>query len=208
MIYLFSDKCYEGVEHLPLFEIHYLPLTVSPSSYDAVIFTSKNSVKALALNGVSWSGLEVYAIGEATANAIREEGGSVTFTCKDSYGDEFAHTIAPLLVGKRVFFPRAKEVVSSLFTILKEKKIDIFEAVVYETVCKIYPRVSAPCKNAILIFTSPSTVHCFMQNFSWDESYKAIAIGKKTAAALPLHVKCITSTQQSIEHCIELAKAI
>ncbi len=208
MIYLFSDKAYEGVVHLPLFEIVFDPMPLDLEGFDGIIFTSKNSVKALELNGTSWKEKKAYAIGEGTASFIKKCGGNLIFTCKESYGDIFAKTLIPLLANQKVLFPRAKEVSSSLFEILHVNHIDIEQRIVYETKCKHYPSSYAPSKEAQLIFTSPSTVHCFLENFVWDESYLAIAIGEKTASALPLHVKKIVSLKQSIEACIALAKAL
>lgn len=208
MIYLFSDKAYEEVVHLPLFEIVFDPTPVNLEGLDAIIFTSKNSVKALEHTHSSWKSKEAYAIGEGTASFIERCGGNLVFTCKDSYGDVFAKALIPLLHHKKVFFPRAKEVVSSLFEILTAHQIDVKQQIVYTTKCKHYPSSDAPSKNAKLIFTSPSTVHCFLENFAWDESYVAIAIGEKTAAALPLHVKKFIAQKQSIEACISLAKAL
>lgn len=208
MIYLFSDKTYEGVEHLPLFEICYDLTPLDTSSYDSIVFTSKNSVKALERMHADWKNKDAYAIGEGTASFINHVGGNVVFTCKESYGDIFAQTIAPLLQHKRVLFPRAKEVSSSLFSILLKHHVTIEERIVYETVCKTYPIEKAPLKESKLIFTSPSTVHCFFKNFPWDESYRAIVIGEKTAAALPLHVKYFLAPEQSIASCIALAKGI
>lgn len=208
MIYLFSDQAHKGVEHLPLFEIIFIPSLPTLEGVDAIIFTSKNSVKALELCGITWQDKACYAIGEGTATAIRTYGGNLVFTCKNSYGDLFAHELIPLLKNKRVFFPRAKEVISPLFEILSTEGVDIFQHVMYETRCKKYDSSYAPQKNAILIFTSPSTVHCFLKNFSWDESYRAIVIGTKTAAVLPLHVKPLIADVQTIEHCVVLAKAL
>lgn len=164
--------------------------------------------KALVQNGTAWKDKEAYAIGEGTASCIQNYGGNLVFTCKSSYGDEFAQELIPRLQNRRVFFPRAKEVVSSLFEIVCANKIAIDQRVVYETLCKHYSTSYAPPKGAKLIFTSPSTVHCFLKNFAWDESYVAIAIGKKTAAVLPLHVKLHICEIQSIEQCIALAKAL
>jgi len=208
MIYLFSDKAYEGVVHLPLFEIVFDPTPIDLEGFDAVIFTSKNSVKALERCGASWQDKDAYAIGEGTATFIQNCGGNLVFTCKRSYGDEFAKAVIPLVEGKKIFFPRAKEVASSLFDILRANKIDIEQRIVYETKCIHYPLTKAPVKEAKLIFTSPSTVHCFLENFAWDESYSAIVIGEKTASALPQNVKITVSQTQSIEHCIALAKAL
>ena len=208
MIYLFSDKAYEGVVHLPLFEIAFDSTPIDVNGFDAIIFTSKNSVQALENSGALWKDKESYAIGEGTAAYIKQCGGNVVFTAERSYGDDFAHAITSLLKGKRVFFPRAKEVVSSLFDILKTHQIKIEQRIVYETKCVYYAPNQAPLHNAKLIFTSPSTVHCFLKNFAWDESYIAIVIGEKTAAALPQNVNVIVSPLQSIEHCITLAKAL
>jgi len=207
-IYLFSDQTYEGVVSLPLFEILFLPFGVDISSFDALIFTSKSSVKALEQSHIPWHNKRCYAIGEGTAKAIEDAGAQVFFTCKESYGDVFARELAPMLEGKKVFFPRAKEVVSPLYEILCEAGIDIIQAVVYETVCRSYPLHEAPPSKALLIFTSPSTVHCFCKNFTWDVSYKAIAIGKKTAAVLPSHVEVFLAEKQTIASCIDLAKQI
>ena len=207
-IYLFSDQVVEEVIHLPLFEILYPPFSVDITPFDALVLTSKNSVKALEKNGVQWRDKPCYAIGEGTANAIQEAGGHVVFTCNASYGDRFAHELIPLLSHKNVFFPRAKEVVSPVYDILHQAGIAITQQVVYENVCKKYTPQNAPLKEAILIFTSPSTVHCFEKNFAWDESYKVVAIGKKTAAVLPLHVKPHLPSTQTIAACVALAKQI
>lgn len=208
MIYLFNDKVYEGVESLPLLEIRFRPLCLDLVSCDAIVFTSQNSVKALMQSVSSWQDKACYAIGEATARALEDAGATVAFTCKESYGDVFAHQIAPMLVGKKVFFPRAKEIVSPVGAILQAAGIDVEECIVYESVCQRYDVCKAPPKNAILIFTSPSIVACFHKNFAWDTSYKVVAIGHKTAAALPLHVKVFLPQKQTLSSCIDLAKQI
>ncbi len=208
MIYLLSDQAHEGVEHLPLFEIRFDTTPIDIAPYDALVFTSKNAVKALGSLAPSWTQKESYAIGEGTAVWIERLGGKLVFTCKDSYGDRFAQNIASDLAGKTVLFPRAKEVSSSLFTILREQGVLIDERIVYETLCRSYEPHDAPPKNAHLIFTSPSTVRCFLKNFEWDESYKAVAIGTKTAAAFPPSFRVFIAQKPSIASCIDLAKAI
>ena len=208
MIYLFSDKAYEGVVHLPLFEIVFESTPLNLEDFDAIIFTSKNSVKALEQSHTFWKEKKSYAIGEGTASFIEKFGGNLVFTCKDSYGDAFAKVLIPLLKTQKVFFPRAKEVVSSIFDILHNSNIQIEQRIVYATQCKHYPLSSAPLKNSILIFTAPSTVKCFLENFTWDESYSVIAIGNKTAEVVPSCITIIVSEVQSIEHCIALAKAL
>ncbi len=207
-IYLLGDTPHKEVIHLPLFEIIYTPFMVNLHTFDAIVFTSKNSVKALDIYDTSWKTKACYAIGEGTAGLIEALGGKDVFTCKNSYGDHFAQEIIPLLEKKRVFFPRAKEVVSPVYEILSKADIDVTQMVVYENRCKHYTPKDAPPHGAILIFTAPSTVRCFEQNFSWDACYQVVAIGQKTASALPLDVKHWIADKQTIGACIALAKQI
>ena len=208
MIYLFSDKHYEGVEHLPLIEIVFYDKELSLESFDAIVFTSKNSVEAIDRLSQQWKGLESFAIGEATASCIEQKGGKLVYTSKSAYGDAFAHNLLSLLQTKKVYFPRAKEILSSLPEILSNGHIELFQEVLYETRCLSYLKEEAPKLHSTLIFTSPSTVACFFKNFDWHESYKAIAIGHKTASSFPLHVSCQIAKKQTIEACITLAKGI
>ena len=207
-IYLLGDTAHEEVVHLPLFEIFHTSFDVDINGFDAIVFTSKNSVKALDAYNALWKRKACYAIGEGTAGVIEALGGKVVFTCKSSYGDHFAEELIPLLKGKKIFFPRAKEVVSPLYEILFNAHIAITQAVVYENRCKRYTPQDAPLDGAILIFTAPSSVRCFEQNFSWDDSYKVIAIGQKTAAVLPSHINVWIPEKQTIGACVALAKQI
>lgn len=207
-IYLFSDTPHEGVEHLPLLEIAYLSPSIDLLPYDALIFTSKKAVMALELMGVAWHEKASYAIGEGTAQAILEAKGHLAFTCKLSYGDHFAQTLIPLLQGKKVFFPRAKEVVSPLFETLTLSGIAITQCVVYETHCKHYPPEQKPPQGSVLIFTSPSTIRCFERNFGGLEGYEIVAIGDKSAHVLPPTLACHIPQKQSIEASIALGYAL
>ena len=207
-IYLLGDTPHQEVIYLPLLEIVYIPFQVHMSDFDALIFTSKNSVKALQKSQYDWKEKASYAIGEATARAVVEAGGNLVYTAKNAYGDTFAHEIMPLLQKHTVFFPRAKEVVSSVFEILQQAGIRIVQEIVYETHCKQYPASDTPPHNAILIFTSPSSVRCFGNNFIWDKSYRLIAIGQKTADALPPNFDVSIPKKQTIEACVALAKQI
>ncbi|MDR0762426.1 MAG: uroporphyrinogen-III synthase, partial [Campylobacteraceae bacterium] len=81
------------------------------------------------------------------------------------------------------------------------------EVVVYENVCKPCKEFDLP-KNAIFIFTSPSSVKCFLKCVKWREDFTAVAIGKKTAAAFSLDIKYLISPKQSIDACVEFAKRL
>ena len=78
------------------------------------------------------------------------------------------------------------------------------ELVVYKTSCK--KSNVALENNSVFIFTSPSSVECFFQQYSWNDSYKAIVIGKITAMYLAKDIDYMISSETSILECINLAK--
>ena len=60
-------------------------------------------------------------------------------------------------------------------------------------------------KNSTIIITSPSSVECFFKKYSWEDSFKAIAIGRTTAMYLPKNIECEISSITSVEECVKLA---
>jgi uroporphyrinogen-III synthase len=97
-------------------------------------------------------------------------------------------------------------VVSNLVSLLKEAHINVDEAIIYETACNKIKHLEVPKPGSVIIFSSPSTIECFFENFSWESSYKAVAIGQTTAQYLPTYVPYVVSKTTSIEDCIALAK--
>ena len=91
---------------------------------------------------------------------------------------------------------------------MKKEGITLFEEIIYETSCINYLEKDKPKKNSIIIFTSPSTINCFFENFAWDESYVAVVIGKATVSHLPLNVKSFIASEPLIDACIKKAKEI
>ncbi len=209
MIYLFSHTPKKGVKHVEILHVNFLRPHIKDESFNALIFTSKNAV--LAFDNLDVKNLHVkaknipvFCIGEATAKKAKELGFRVEFTCNNSYGDEFAQQIKPLLEGKKILFPRAKEVISNIKEILSP--LDVREIIVYETTCKKCESIEKPPLYSTLIFTSPSSVKCFLKCFDLHVSYKIICIGKKTALALPKGFTCKIPSKQDIDTCIEMAK--
>lgn len=207
-IYLLSESTQEGVISMPLIEVVYREIQIDLSGYDALLFTSKNGVRAIDKINKHWQKIPSYAIGEGTACSIESLGGLVAYTAKSSYGDSFALELLTILQNKKVLFCRAKEVLSNLEDILTKGGIALDCQVVYETHCKLGNLPQKLHKNAVIIFTSPSTIKCFFKVFAWDESYKAVCIGQKTAAFLPKNISTLVSSQQSIAHCVALAKTL
>jgi uroporphyrinogen-III synthase len=203
-IYLLSNQKYPNVENLEVFQIEYIKSNIDLSTYDALIFTSKNAIYSLDSFNKNWKKIDSFAIAPKTANIIKEMGGKVVFTGITSHGDEFAQELITLLKNKKVLYIKALKTVSNLVEILKENDVLIDELVTYQTSCK--KSNSSLEDNSVFIFTSPSSVECFFKQYQWKDNYKAIVIGKTTAKYLPKEVDYTISSETSIDECINLAK--
>ena len=207
-IYLLSDTHHKGVINLPQIELAYRDIKIDLNSYEALIFSSKNAVKAIDKINKNWRKIPSYAIGKQTANMIEQLSGRVEFIASNSYGDLFAQEVSKNLQNKKTLFLRAKKVVSDLENILKKSGVDISSIIVYETLCRQKIALRAEEEKKVFIFTSPSTVECFFSNYEWHKNYSAICIGDVTAKALPDGISSHVSSSQTIKACIELAKTI
>ncbi len=208
-IYLLSPTPVEGVVNMPMIEFVTYEQEIDFSPFDALIFTSKQGVKALdEITSRKWREIPAAAIGKMTADEIKKRGGEVIFIASKAYGDTLAKELVEKFGSYKWLYPRPKVVASKIVQDLRSAGVQVEERVIYETVCKSYAKGDAPERGAVLIFTSPSIVNCFLQNFEWSESYTAVAIGKKTALAFPKNIEPLISPSQSIEDTIEFAKRI
>ncbi|MFY4782186.1 uroporphyrinogen-III synthase [Aliarcobacter butzleri] len=205
-IYLLNEQKHENVENLEVFQIEYIKSDVDLKKYDALVFTSKNGVKAINSFNQDWKNIPSYAIAQKTANTIIKLGGVVEFIGNSGHGNDFAHELKNVLKDKKVLYVKALKTVSNLPNILKENGIFLDEIIAYKTSCKKSNIILE--ENSIFIFTSPSSVECFFKQYSWKNSYKAIVIGKTTAEFLPSNVNYEISSQTSVEECIKLAKQL
>lgn len=205
-IYLLNDMQIEGIKNIPLLGIRFLPQEIDIKKYDALIFTSKNAVYSLDSFNKEWKNIPSFVIAPKTAKVVELLEGNIAFVGKSGHGNEFAHELIPLLKNKKVLYVKAKKVVSNLAGLLKEANIDVDEIIAYETACNTLESPEIPAKNSVIIFSSPSTIECFLDNFIWDESYKAVVIGQTTANYLPKNIRYVVSQTTSIEDCIALAK--
>lgn len=205
MIYLTNnDKEYEGVVNLPLLATEYSLIDIDLNLYDAIIVTSKNAVKALNNSFKDWHKKPIYSISKPTSDYTISLNGNVVYTGISGHGNDFANELIPLLVDKKVLYLKAFEVVSSLEEILKNHHINLTSHIAYKTVCQQLGTTLE--SNSIIIFTSPSNIECFLRNFSWDITNRAVCIGKTTALRLPEYIKYYVSSKTSIDECIKLAK--
>ncbi len=205
-IYILSDKKVESAINLPVFEIEYIPQDIDLKKYDALIFTSKNGIYSIDSFNKQWQNIPSYAIAPLTAEVIKEYGGNLVYTSSKSYGDDFAQELIPILEGKKALFLRAQKVISKLDTILRDNEIDLDDIAIYKTVIKKeIDKSLQPPKGSTIIFSSPSTIDGFFTHFSWDESYKAIAIGRVTKAHLPDNIQCDVAPTPSLPGCVKFA---
>jgi len=208
MIYILSEKHFEGAENIPCIQIKFIDKKVDLRDFDALVFSSKNGVEAIERVNQKWKKIPAYSIGQGTSVAITHYQGNLVYQAKNSYGDDFAQEIAYMLKDKKTLFLRAKVVTSSLSDIIEDAGVDLSQEIVYETVCADCPTLKKPEEGAIMIFSSPSTITCFFNCFSWDESYQAVVIGTRTASYMPKDVPFVLSPKQSIPDCINLAQKL
>ncbi len=207
-IYILSDKIVEGAKNLNLLKINYISIDIDLSKYDSLIFTSKNGVESFSKLNLNWKGIDSYAISKVTANALKNLNSNLIYDGISGHGDNFAKELLSYLKNKKPLYIRAKKVVSNLTNILNENGILCDEVITYETVCSDTQGIENFEKNSIFIFSSPSTIKCFFNNYKWDDSYTAISIGKTTSSYLPEDIKVIISKTQTIESCVDIAKTL
>ncbi|WP_086252356.1 uroporphyrinogen-III synthase [Campylobacter devanensis] len=210
MIYLISNTPFddESVEQISLCDIKFNKFNIDLSEFDALIVTSKNGINSLKFNSIILADILVFAIGKATALSCGEFGFTQIYEAQNSHGSEFGAEILEKLYGKRVLFIKAKETISNLDIYFTQNGIDISVIDGYENLILKKDISSKPKSNSILIFTSPINVRAFIQNLGWDDSYKAVAIGKATAQALKPYTDPIISKSQTIKDCVKLAKSL
>ena len=210
MIYLISNTPFddESVEKISLCDIKFNKFNIDLSEFDALIVTSKNGINSLKFNSITLADILVFAIGKATALSCKEFGFTQIYEAQNSHGSEFGAEILEKLYGKRVLFIKAKETMSNVDIYFNQNGIDISVIDGYENLILKKDISSKPKSNSILIFTSPINVRAFIQNLGWDDSYKAVAIGKATAQALKPYTDPIISKSQTIKDCVELAKSL
>ena len=215
MIYLLSPTRYDGVESLSMIRFQTTVHSIDFSFADVLLFTSKQAV--IATNQISdkWKTLPCIAVGSATQEKIEALGGEVIHVPEKFYGEELAKDLINYFHDKRILYLRPQKTAFDIKRYIDAeleagsiKHVLFFEEIVYRTLCQNYSKSKKPPCNSIIIFTSPSTVKCFLNNFNWDESYRAVAIGKTTAKSLPKSCKYVISEQPLITSCIKKAREI
>lgn len=207
-IYVLSDKKVKWAKNLPVFRVEYLPHSSDLSAYDALIFTSKNAIYAVDAQSKNYKNIPSYIIAPQSAKVLKSLGANVAYVGKTKHGNEFAHEISEHLRGKKVLYIRGESVVSDLVAILNAAGVECDERIVYKTACLALSQRKKIPKGSAIIFSSPSTIECFFQNYEWDESYIAISIGKTTAAYFPTGIHTVIADTTSLDACVKKASEL
>jgi len=204
-IYLFSKTSYPDVNHVPILTPTYLQPTINFLSYDYIIATSKETITALNKIG-NWKDLPVLAISESTADYVKSQGGKV-LDIADGYGKSIVALVEKKYSNLKVLHPHAKVIAFDIEGVLRKKNIKIDSFVVYKTSCSKEEKVELP-SDAICIFTSPSSVNCFLQKYTFLPTYKIVCIGETTASELPKDLVYVLSEKTSVESTILKANSL
>ena len=204
-IYLTSPLRREGVRALPMIRFEIVADRLDYQGCDTLMFTSKQAVVSAEAIDPGWKQWPTVAIGPATAAKIRELGGEVLHQPKRFYGECLARDLAELFRERRLLYLRPEQVSFDSRSYLARAGIELREQVIYRTSCRNYEIGEAPPPGAIVVFTSPSTIHCFLKNFPWRKEYRAVVIGEATLAHLPKGCRVRIAETPSIDACLSLA---
>jgi uroporphyrinogen-III synthase len=204
-IYLFSLTPYEGVTHINSLHVSTFTPDIDFKNYDYLIITSKQILEVLKNYDESWKKLSVLAVAKPTADAVKTAGGKV-LEFGSGYGDNLSEIIFSYPQEKRWLYLRAKEIASDFVLTCKRKDYDIDEAILYETSCShelLHVNIE---EDATLIFTSPSSVECFLKHHDFKETQNIIVIGTTTARAIPHGISYKIAEQPTMQSCIQKAQ--
>ncbi len=202
--YLFSISSHPDTIHVNPLEISFLQPAIEFSQYDYLILTSKQAVRALSQYKYDdYKEKQGLCISKATAQSFKDANGKV-LKIGTGYGDNLSDIITSYPKNTKWLYLRAKEVASNFAEVARSCGYCIDEIIVYESSCSLNIKTIKITQKAILIFTSPSSVKCFLQHHKLQEDYRVIVIGKTTAKAIPPYVKPIIADEPSIESCLKI----
>ena len=202
-IYLFSTSKHPQATSVNSLSIKFFKPSFIANNYDYFIITSKQVSEVFKSFNIAPS-LPAICVSQKTAEAYEQIGGNI-LSVGEGYGDNLERIIKEYPKEKRWLYLRAKEVASDFVQKCKIDGYDIDEEIIYESSCSKEILAVNIEEESILIFTSPSSVECFLKEKIFQQNQKVIVIGKTTAKRLPENVKYIQSNKTTIQSCIDLA---
>ncbi|HFC04011.1 MAG TPA: uroporphyrinogen-III synthase [Nitratifractor salsuginis] len=205
-IYLTSPLARSGTHPLPMIEFSLVADHLDLEDCDTLMFSSKQAVISAERIDPSWKRLPTVAIGPATEKQIRKLGGTVLYRPKEYYGATLARDLVEKFRSRRILYLRPRQVSFDSRGYLAKAGIELQEQIIYETSCRHYAPEEAPPEGAVIVFTSPSTIHCFLENFPWRPDYHAVVIGRATLEHLPDGAKFRVASEPTIDACLAAAR--
>ncbi|MCK9472269.1 uroporphyrinogen-III synthase [Sulfurimonas sp.] len=204
-IYLFATSKSKHAINVKSLDVRYLKPDIDFSKYDYLIITSKQTLKALKeYDRSQFIDIPALCVSIKTANAYREFGGKI-LDVGNGYGDNLVKNIEEFSKETKWLYLRAELIASSFVNKCREDGYKIDEKILYISECSkeiLDIRVS---DDSTLIFTSPSSIECFLKNNTIHPDAKVVVIGTTTANLLPKGIEYAISQNTSIDSCIELA---
>ncbi len=205
-IYLFSTSTHPDAKSINSLDIKLFKPDIDFSKYDYFIITSKQISESLKQYEDSML-KPALCVSSQSALSYELIGGEILdIGC--GYGDNLIERIKEYPKETRWLYLRAKVVASDFVNVCKDDGYDIDEIVLYESDCSKEIQNVDIEDDSVLIFTSPSSIKCFLKNHSIGQDSTVIVIGKTTAKSLPKEVSYLISNDTTIESCIDLAKKI
>ena len=204
-IYLFSTSSHPKAISVNSLEISFFKPDINFSDYDYMIITSKQAVVALKqYKTLDFLSKKALCISKQSAISYENIDGEV-LAIGGGYGDNLTDIIQSYPKNTKWLYLRATEIASDFATICNKNGYNVSEKIVYESDCSSDILNSSAAKGATLIFTSPSSVICYMKNNTISPFENIIVIGKTTAKMLPKNINYHVAKETTIESCIDLA---
>ena len=204
-IYLFSISSHPNAVSVNSLAITFFKPQIDFSKYDYLIITSKQTCEALKQYETrDYIDKKALCVSVASAASLESLGGTV-LDIGGGYGDNLVDKIKSYPKDIKWLYLRAKVVASDFVEVCKDDGYDIDEVIVYESDCSQKILDVEVEDKSILIFTSPSSLNCFLKTHEISHKSKVIVIGKTTAKAIPKDIKFTLSKETTIESCMEIA---
>jgi len=195
--YLFSATSHKDATHINSLDFDFFKPDINFSNYDYLVLTSKKAVDALIhYEKRDYIHIPALCISKFTKEYYESFDGKV-LDVGSGIGSDLQKIIDTYPQDKKWLYLRAKEIAGD--------GLDVDEVIVYESRCskeildfKLKKEIST------LIFTSPSSVKCFLKNNTFNDTSKVIVIGKTTAKSLPDGVEFVVAQSSSIDECLRL----
>lgn len=200
-IYLFSTSSHPDAISVNSLEIIFFKPDIDFSKYSHFIITSKQVSEVLQQYDKQVL-KPALCISQATADSYKKIGGEV-IGIGSGYGDNLSLELKKYPKATQWLYLRAKVIASNFVTQCQKQGYMIDEHIVYESTCSRDIHEINVEENATLIFTSPSSVKCFLKHHSISKQSNVIVIGKTTAKALPVDAKYKISAKTTIQSCMD-----